>query len=216
MADRVVLIGCGGIGSQLAAAARPVPLEPARAALAPRPRRRRRLRAREPIATGLPDRRSGHEQGRGPGPGRRERWARRPGDRRAHVDDRQRRARRPRGRHRPPRGRQPPRRGPSSTGISRSLSDATLISGGNDETDGNVQLVRRRDGWSVDGHLIEIHPEIGTADCRGTARRRLPGDGGRAPAAPRDEPDGRQRDAQLPLAGQSSAAASPTARSTST
>lgn len=44
------------------------------------------------------------------------------------------------------------------------LSDATLISGGNDETDGNVQLVRRRDGWSVDGHLVEIHPEIGEAD----------------------------------------------------
>jgi molybdopterin/thiamine biosynthesis adenylyltransferase len=44
-----------------------------------------------------------------------------------------------------------------------SLSDATLISGGNDETDGNVQLVRRRDGTSVDGHLTEIHPEIGMA-----------------------------------------------------
>ena len=43
------------------------------------------------------------------------------------------------------------------------LDNATLISGGNDETDGNVQLVRRRDGWSVDGHLIEIHPEIGEA-----------------------------------------------------
>jgi molybdopterin/thiamine biosynthesis adenylyltransferase len=43
------------------------------------------------------------------------------------------------------------------------LVDATLISGGNDETDGNVQLVRRRDGWSVDGHLTEIHPEIGMA-----------------------------------------------------
>ena len=43
------------------------------------------------------------------------------------------------------------------------LRDATLISGGNDETDGNVQLVRRRDGWSVDGHLTEIHPEIGMA-----------------------------------------------------
>ena len=39
-----------------------------------------------------------------------------------------------------------------------SLDSATLISGGNDETDGNVQLVRRRDGWSVDGHLVEIHP----------------------------------------------------------
>ncbi|MBI3745450.1 MAG: ThiF family adenylyltransferase [Chloroflexi bacterium] len=43
------------------------------------------------------------------------------------------------------------------------LDNATLISGGNDETDGNVQLVRRRDGWSVDGHLVEIHPEIGEA-----------------------------------------------------
>ena len=31
-----------------------------------------------------------------------------------------------------------------------SLTEATLISGGNDETDGNVQLVRRRDGWSLD------------------------------------------------------------------
>lgn len=51
------------------------------------------------------------------------------------------------------------------------LSDVTLISGGNDETDGNVQLVRRRDGWSVDGHLTEIHPEIGMAteeEPRGT------------------------------------------------
>jgi molybdopterin/thiamine biosynthesis adenylyltransferase len=50
------------------------------------------------------------------------------------------------------------------------LSDATLISGGNDETDGNVQLVRRRDGWSVDGHLVEIHPEIGEADGTGEPR----------------------------------------------
>lgn len=47
------------------------------------------------------------------------------------------------------------------------LSDATLISGGNDETDGNVQLVRRRGGWSVDGHLVEIHPEIDEADGDG-------------------------------------------------
>ena len=44
------------------------------------------------------------------------------------------------------------------------LTDATLISGGNDETDGNVQLVRRRGGWSVDGHLVELHPEIGEAN----------------------------------------------------
>ena len=43
------------------------------------------------------------------------------------------------------------------------LDEATLISGGNDETDGNVQLVRRRGGRSVDGDLTEIHPEIGAA-----------------------------------------------------
>ncbi len=43
------------------------------------------------------------------------------------------------------------------------LDDVTLISGGNDETDGNVQLVRRRDGESVDGSLAEIHVEIGRA-----------------------------------------------------
>jgi hypothetical protein len=39
----------------------------------------------------------------------------------------------------------------------------SLISGGNDEIDGNVQLVRRRDGVSLDGTLSEIHPEIATA-----------------------------------------------------
>jgi len=50
------------------------------------------------------------------------------------------------------------------------LRDATLISGGNDETDGNVQLVRRRDGRSVDGHLVEIHPEIGEAAEREVPR----------------------------------------------
>ncbi len=43
------------------------------------------------------------------------------------------------------------------------LRDATLISGGNDETDGNVQRVRRRESWAVDGHLVELHPEIGEA-----------------------------------------------------
>ena len=51
------------------------------------------------------------------------------------------------------------------------LRDATLISGGNDETDGNVQLVRRRDGYSVDGHLTEIHPEIGEAASADAASR---------------------------------------------
>jgi molybdopterin/thiamine biosynthesis adenylyltransferase len=44
-----------------------------------------------------------------------------------------------------------------------SLAEATLISGGNDEIDGNVQLVRRRKGVSLDGTLSEIHPEIATA-----------------------------------------------------
>ena len=53
------------------------------------------------------------------------------------------------------------------------LDDATLISGGNDETDGNVQLVRRRDGRSIDGHLVEIHPEIGEIPAIEVA----PGDG---------------------------------------
>jgi molybdopterin/thiamine biosynthesis adenylyltransferase len=44
-----------------------------------------------------------------------------------------------------------------------SLAEATLISGGNDEVDGNVQLVRRRNSVSLDGTLSEIHPEIATA-----------------------------------------------------
>jgi hypothetical protein len=43
------------------------------------------------------------------------------------------------------------------------LQEVTLISGGNDETDGNVQLVRRRGGQFVDGSLAEIHVEIGRA-----------------------------------------------------
>jgi molybdopterin/thiamine biosynthesis adenylyltransferase len=43
------------------------------------------------------------------------------------------------------------------------LDEVTLISGGNDETDGNVQLVRRRGGQFVDGSLAEIHVEIGRA-----------------------------------------------------
>ncbi len=43
------------------------------------------------------------------------------------------------------------------------LAEVTLISGGNDETDGNVQLVRRRGGQFVDGSLAEIHVEIGRA-----------------------------------------------------
>jgi molybdopterin/thiamine biosynthesis adenylyltransferase len=63
-----------------------------------------------------------------------------------------------------------------------SLDDGTLISGGNDETDGNVQLVRRRNGWSVDGHLTEIHPEIGMA-----TQEEQRGDGCQAMAAERPQ-----------------------------
>src|ERR671924_2033126 len=44
------------------------------------------------------------------------------------------------------------------------MDEVTLISGGNDETDGNVQLVRRRNGEFVDGGLAEIHAEIGEPD----------------------------------------------------
>jgi len=63
-----------------------------------------------------------------------------------------------------------------------SLDDGTLINGGNDETDGNVQLVRRRNGWSVDGHLTEIHPEIGMA-----TQEEQRGDGCQAMAAERPQ-----------------------------
>ena len=63
------------------------------------------------------------------------------------------------------------------------LTDVTLISGGNDETDGNVQLVRRRDGYSVDGHLVEIHPEIGVAASSDV----MPGTGCAALAAERPQ-----------------------------
>lgn len=63
------------------------------------------------------------------------------------------------------------------------LDNATLISGGNDETDGNVQLVRRRDGRSVDGHLVEIHPEIGEAPATEVAT----GDGCLAQVAERPQ-----------------------------
>ena len=217
MADRIVLIGCGGIGSQL--------LPPLVRYLSNRPEPRPLLvlvdgdvfepanRSRQ----ACPRRRPGHEQGRGPGPGRSEAVgsASRRSPSSSTTD--QRRARRPRGRRRPPRGRQPPDAGARRPAHRRSLADVTLISGGNDETDGNVQLVRRRDGWSRRRPPVEIHPEIGeAADCGGHRRAPAVGPGGRAPAAPRDEPDGRKRDAQLPLAGQSSAAASPTARSTST
>ena len=63
------------------------------------------------------------------------------------------------------------------------LTEVTLISGGNDETDGNVQLVRRREGYSLDGHLTEIHPEIGLAATSDV----MPGTGCAALAAERPQ-----------------------------
>ena len=63
------------------------------------------------------------------------------------------------------------------------LTEVTLISGGNDETDGNVQLVRRRDGYSLDGHLTEIHPEIGLV----ATSEVMPGTGCAALAAERPQ-----------------------------
>lgn len=43
------------------------------------------------------------------------------------------------------------------------LSNVTYVSGGNDLTDGNAQVVRRRDGQSLDPTLGEVHPEIAAA-----------------------------------------------------
>ena len=64
------------------------------------------------------------------------------------------------------------------------LSDVTLISGGNDETDGNVQLVRRRDGEFVDGSLAEIHVEIGSSGVESDV---MPGTGCAASRAERPQ-----------------------------
>lgn len=43
------------------------------------------------------------------------------------------------------------------------LKNVTYVSGGNDLTDGNAQVVRRRAGKSLDPSLVEVHPEIGKA-----------------------------------------------------
>lgn len=43
------------------------------------------------------------------------------------------------------------------------LKNVTYISGGNDLTDGNMQVVRRRGGKSLDPSLQEVHPEIAEA-----------------------------------------------------
>ena len=79
-----------------------------------------------------------------------------------------------------------------------SLSEATLISGGNDEIDGNVQLVRRRNGVSLDGTLRDP-PRDRDRDRRSGKRRRMRGTSCRASPTARHEPHGRLRDAQLPL-----------------
>lgn len=43
------------------------------------------------------------------------------------------------------------------------LTDATYISGGNDLTDGNMQVVRKRGGKFLDPTLQDVHPEIAEA-----------------------------------------------------
>jgi len=46
----------------------------------------------------------------------------------------------------------------------KNLKDITLISGGNEFTDGNVQLYVRRDGKDLTPDLCKYHPEIATPD----------------------------------------------------
>ena len=79
------------------------------------------------------------------------------------------------------------------------LAEATLISGGNDEIDGNVQLVRRRDGVSLDGTLVRDPSRDRHRDRRSREWRGMCGPNGRASSVARHEPHGRLRDAQLPL-----------------
>jgi molybdopterin/thiamine biosynthesis adenylyltransferase len=45
----------------------------------------------------------------------------------------------------------------------KALKNVTYISGGNDLTDGNMQVVRRRNGKALDPSLQEVHPEIAEA-----------------------------------------------------
>ena len=45
----------------------------------------------------------------------------------------------------------------------RKMKDVTFVSGGNDLTDGNAQIVRKRKGKLLDPHLVDVHPEIGAA-----------------------------------------------------
>lgn len=46
----------------------------------------------------------------------------------------------------------------------KTLKDVTLISGGNDFTDGNVQLYVRKDGKDLTPDLCKYHPEIAEPD----------------------------------------------------
>jgi len=50
-----------------------------------------------------------------------------------------------------------------------SLSDLTLISGGNDYEDGNVQIHVRQDGQDLTPSLIRYHPEIATPEDQSPA-----------------------------------------------
>lgn len=43
------------------------------------------------------------------------------------------------------------------------LLNVTFVSGGNDLTDGNAQIVRRRNGKALDPRLTQVHPEIAEA-----------------------------------------------------
>ena len=97
------------------------------------------------------------------------------------------------------------------------LRDATLISGGNDETDGNVQVVRRRNGWSA---LTATSSRSTRRSARRPIARRS-----RSPAARSWPPSARssswptswsQARCSTPSGRSWSEAACPTARSTST
>lgn len=45
----------------------------------------------------------------------------------------------------------------------RKMKNVTYLSGGNDLTDGNTQIVRKRNGKALDPALTDVHPEIGAA-----------------------------------------------------
>lgn len=45
----------------------------------------------------------------------------------------------------------------------RQMKNVTYLSGGNDLTDGNMQIVRKRNGVALDPALTDVHPEIAKA-----------------------------------------------------